>query len=123
MNSKGILPVVTILTSRGRPLFNFSLKLFLLAILSFTFTSIVNGQSQIFDVRQLGAKGDGKTLDTVPIQEAINRCNAAGGGVVHFLPGTYLCQPIVLWNKVALQLDKGAKLLATDAESDFAVSN
>jgi polygalacturonase len=102
---------------------NFFFKYFVLVIFLFDYILIANGQSQIFDVRQLGAKGDSKTLDTAFIQEAINRCNAAGGGVVHFLPGTYLCQPITLWNKVALQLDEGATLLATDTESDFAVSN
>lgn len=80
-------------------------------------------KAQTVDVHQFGAQGDAKTLDTVAIQKAIDHCNDAGGGTVRFPPGTYLSKPIVLWNKVSLQLDEGATLLATDDPRDFAVTN
>jgi polygalacturonase len=75
--------------------------------------------AKIFDVREFGAKGDGKTLDTVAIQKALDACGNAAGGIVHFSPGTYLSQPIILHSKTTIQLDAGATLLATTNQSDF----
>ncbi|MFM2081950.1 MAG: hypothetical protein RL380_641 [Verrucomicrobiota bacterium] len=72
-----------------------------------------------FDVRDSGAKGDGITLDTAAIQKAIDACGHASGGVVRFLPGTYLSRPVFLRNGVTLQLDDGATLQATDDPADF----
>ncbi|MGB9409179.1 MAG: glycosyl hydrolase family 28-related protein, partial [Terracidiphilus sp.] len=45
----------------------------------------------IFDVRKYGAMGDGKTLDTEAVNHAIDAAAAAGGGVVFFPAGSYLC--------------------------------
>ena len=36
----------------------------------------------IFDVRNYGAVGDGKTLNTIAIQKAIDDCVSSGGGRV-----------------------------------------
>jgi polygalacturonase len=74
----------------------------------------------IYDVQDFGAKGDGQTLDTVAIQKALDRCGQAGGGIVWLKPGTYLSQPLTLRSKTTLQLEAGAKLQATDNETDFA---
>jgi len=76
---------------------------------------------KIFDVRQFGAKGDGKTLDSIAIQKALDECGKSGGGTVRFSSGTYLSQPIFLRSKTTVQLDAGAKLLATDEPADFAL--
>lgn len=72
-----------------------------------------------FDVREFGAKGDGKTLDTSAIQQALDACDQAGGGIVRLTSGTYLSQPIYLRDKTTLQLDPGAKLQATDEPAHF----
>ncbi|GEM_PF-103954 len=74
---------------------------------------------RVFEVREFGAKGDGKTLDTAAIQTALDECGKAGGGVVRLAPGTYLSKPIYLRSKTALQLDEGATLLATDERADY----
>jgi polygalacturonase len=79
------------------------------------------GAPKTFEVREFGAKGDGKTLDTVAIQKALDECGKSGGGILHFAPGTYLIQPIFLRSKTTLQLDADAKLLATDEPADFAL--
>jgi len=73
-----------------------------------------------FDVRNFGAKGDGKTLDTPSINKAIAAAAAAGGGTVHVPAGTYLCYSIRLKSHVRLQLGNGSIILAADPpkESD-----
>jgi polygalacturonase len=75
----------------------------------------------LFDVRAFGAKGDGKTIDTGAIQQALDASGKAGGGIVRLKPGTYLSQPIYLRDKTTLQLDAGAKLLATDEPAHFMI--
>lgn len=47
-----------------------------------------------FNVRTYGATGDGTTDDTSAVQDAIDACQANGGGVVAFPPGTYLTSGI-----------------------------
>ena len=42
------------------------------------------------DVAAYGARGDGKTLDTVAIQRAVDACAARGGGTVLLQSGTFL---------------------------------
>ena len=73
----------------------------------------------VFDVRQFGAKGDGRTLDTSAIQEALDECGTAGGGAVRFPAGTYLSQPIFLHSGTTLQLEAGAILQATAERADY----
>jgi polygalacturonase len=75
--------------------------------------------SKVFDVRQFGAKGDGKTLDTAAIQKALDECGKAAGGTVKFPRGTYLSQPITLRTKTTVLFDAGATLLACTNQSDF----
>lgn len=74
---------------------------------------------RIFDVREFGAKGDGQSLDTRALQQALDAAGKAGGGIVHLKPGTYLSQPLYLRDKTRLQLDRGATLQATDEPSHF----
>jgi len=71
----------------------------------------------VFDVRQFGAKGDGKSVDTSPINHAIEAAANAGGGTVVFPAGTYLCYSIRLKSKVALALGMGCTILAADPAS------
>ena len=73
------------------------------------------GASGIFDVRKYGAKGDGKTLDTDAVNRSIEAASAAGGGVVLFPPGTYLCFSIHLKSQVHLVLQQGSTILAADS--------
>jgi len=76
-------------------------------------------ESKIFDVREFGAKGDAKNLDTQAIQKALDTCGKAGGGTVEFPAGTYLSQPLTLRNRTNIRLDAGAMLLASTNQSDF----
>jgi polygalacturonase len=68
-----------------------------------------------FDVRKYGAIGDGKTLATEAVNHAIEAAAAAGGGVVLFPAGTYLCFSICLKSHVHLYLEQGSTILAADS--------
>ena len=69
----------------------------------------------IFDVRRFGATGDGKALDTQAVNRAIDAAAAAGGGMVMFPAGTYLCFSIHLKSQVHLYLSQGSTILAADS--------
>ena len=47
----------------------------------------------VYDVTTFGARGDGKTLDTAAIDQAITAAAAAGGGTVIFLQGLFSLTP------------------------------
>jgi len=66
----------------------------------------------VFNVRDYGAKGDGKSLDTKAIDKAIIAANAAGGGTVYFPAGDYLSVTIHLMSNVGLYLEHGCTILA-----------
>ncbi len=78
-----------------------------------------SGLAKIFDIRQYGARGDGKSISTAAIQQAFSECDKAGGGLVRVPAGTYLSKPVFLGNNTTLQLDAGAVLKATDESADF----
>jgi polygalacturonase len=71
----------------------------------------VGAERGVFDIRDFGAVGDGKTLDTAAINKAVAACAAAGGGQVRFLPGRYLSATIHLKSHVTLYLEPGARLV------------
>ncbi|MGH7997110.1 MAG: rhamnogalacturonidase [Opitutaceae bacterium] len=66
-----------------------------------------------FDVRDFGATGDGRTIDSPAINRAIAAAAVQGGGIVR-LPagGTYACFSIRLRSNVELVIEAGATLLA-----------
>jgi len=69
--------------------------------------------SGVCSVRQYGAVGDGKTLDTAAFRNAITACTKAGGGEVLVPPGRYLTGTIRLASNITLQLDAGAEIIGT----------
>jgi len=75
----------------------------------------VASSSGIFDVRNFGAAGDGKTLDADAVNRAIAAAEAAGGGTVVFPPGEYLCFSIHLKSHVHLYLSEGSTIVAADS--------
>ena len=74
--------------------------------------AIAGEPGRAFDVRHFGAKGDGVTLDTAAINNAIAAATAAGGGTVFFPAGTYASYSIHLKSFVCLYLEPGATILA-----------
>jgi polygalacturonase len=66
-----------------------------------------------------GLVADGKTLNTAPIQKAIDDCSASGGGTVELPPGAYLTGTLLLKDNVTLHLDKNAILLGSPHIADY----
>jgi polygalacturonase len=73
------------------------------------------GNQALFNVRTMGATGDGKTVDTPAINKAIEAVAAAGGGTLVFPAGTYVCFTIRLKSNVELYLSRGCTILAADS--------
>lgn len=72
-----------------------------------------------FVVTDFGAVADGKTLNTVAIQQAIDRAEAAGRGVVEIPKGTFRSGSIFLKRGVELWLAEGAVLLGSADIADY----
>jgi len=64
-----------------------------------------------FNVRDYGAVGDGKNLDSPAIDKAINAAAEAGGGTVLVPAGIYLSGSIHLQSNIHLLVDAGATIL------------
>ena len=73
----------------------------------------------LFNVRDFGAVGDGRTLVTAAIQSAIDACAKAGGGKVFVPAGNYLTGPLFLRSNLELELHSGAVLLGSRQVSDY----
>lgn len=65
------------------------------------------------NIEKFGAKGDGYTLNTKSINEAISASSKNGGGVVVVPAGYWLSGPITLKSNVNLHLDENAFLQFT----------
>jgi polygalacturonase len=91
----------------------------LLALIASSSTTIAAESAvhrPVFNVRDYGATGDGKALDSPAINQAIVACAAAGGGTVWIPAGRYLSGSIRLTNNLNLHIDAGATLLAAPAD-------
>ena len=75
--------------------------------------------SSVFNVKNFGAVGDGKTLDSPAINKAIDEAASNNGGTVYFPAGTYLSVSIHLRSNIALYLDQGATILAADPKDGY----
>jgi polygalacturonase len=72
----------------------------------------------VFAAAKYGAVGDGKTLNTVALQKAIDAA-AKKGGVITLAPGQYLTGSLFLKKGVTLHLDKGVTLLGSQDLKDY----
>ena len=74
------------------------------------------------NVKDFGAAGDGKTKDTLALQQTIDRCAALGGGEVVVPAGDNVTGALVLRSNVLLRVEDGASLLGSGEMNDYPVT-
>ena len=72
-----------------------------------------------FVITSFGAIGDGKRSNTDAFRRAIASCRENGGGQVLVPAGTFLAGPIELTNNMALVLEKGSTIRASENFKDY----
>ena len=75
-------------------------------------------QAAIYNVRNFGAKADGKAIDSPAINRAIEAAAQEGGGTVYLPAGEYACYSIRLKSNIHLYLEQGARIIAAFPEKD-----
>ena len=70
-------------------------------------------------ITDYGAMGDGQTLNTKPIQAAIDRCAAQGGGVLVIPKGTFIIGSIFLKQGVNLRVESDGVLKGSTDTNDY----
>ena len=73
----------------------------------------------IFNVKDFGATGAGRAVETKALQSAIDAAASAGGGTVYFPVGTYLSGTLLLKSHVTVHLEGGAVLLGSTNLADY----
>ncbi len=94
--------------------------LFITLCLGLFYSCQVRENSEVVNVRDFGAKGDGTTNDQKAIQAAINSLSDAGGTVV-FDEGGFLTGQIKLVDNLTIEIKPTAKILGiqSDAEEHY----
>jgi DNA sulfur modification protein DndE len=79
----------------------------------------VSFKKDTFNILKYGAKADGITLNTKPIQDAIDACSQSGGGTVLIPKVFWLTGPIVLKSNVNLHVVKAAVIQFSNNPDDY----
>ncbi|MFP4143517.1 MAG: glycoside hydrolase family 28 protein [Phycisphaeraceae bacterium] len=90
-----------------------------LILLLIVTTAMLPAHASQYSPRDYGAAGDGETLDTAAIQQAIDAASEAGGGTVLLQSGRFLSGTLVLKDGVTLQIAGDAILLGSTNLDDY----
>ena len=77
-----------------------------------------NETQPFYNIKNYGALGDGKNLDSKSINAAIEDASNGGGGTVYIPAGNYLCGSIHLKSNITLFIDQGATIVAAPVSSE-----
>ena len=91
----------------------------LLLTLLFGVSGAVASHGAVYDITAYGAVADTTRLSTSAIQQAIDACNAAGGGEVLVPAGAWKTGSIFLKSNVTLRLENGATLYGSTDIRDY----
>lgn len=75
--------------------------------------------TRVFNICDHGAIGDGKTLNTIAIQKAVDACYADKGGTVLIPAGVFVCGTLELKSNVTLHIVASGKLLGSPKREDY----
>lgn len=67
-------------------------------------------KQRVYHIEEYGAKGDGKTVNTMMIAQAVDDCYKAGGGTIYVPAGVFVTGAIELKSNMLLYLEVGAEL-------------
>lgn len=93
-------------------------NLTMLLLISMLFNTYLLHAERI-DMLTVGAKTDGLTLNTLLINQTIDKLNSTGGGTLFFPAGNYLTGAIKLKSNITIELETGATLLFSDNFDDY----
>ena len=94
-------------------------QVFAIIPLALTFLACNSLMHATHDITDYGAVGDGKTVNTTSIQDAIDACALAGGGVVLVPEGTFLTGAVFIKPGVNLNITEGGILKGTTNMADY----
>lgn len=69
-------------------------------------------QAKVYNVKDFGALGDGKSICSTAINRAIEQAAIEGGGTIYVQAGDYPCYSIRLKSHINLYLEQGATIVA-----------
>lgn len=75
--------------------------------------------ARIYNIRNFGAQGDGKTADTAALQAAIDACNRDQGGTVLVPAGVFVIGTVELKSNVTLHVSAQGTLLGTTDKTQY----
>ncbi|NCD70948.1 glycoside hydrolase family 28 protein [Mucilaginibacter agri] len=75
--------------------------------------------AQTFNIKDYGAIADGKTVNTLALQKAVDACSANGGGMVYVPAGTFVTGTFHLKSNINLHLESGAVLKGSADLKDY----
>jgi Pectate lyase superfamily protein len=75
--------------------------------------------ARIYNVRDHGAQGDGRAIDTAAVQAAIDACARDRGGVVLIPAGDFVVGTVELKSNVTLRVAAAGRLVGSGKADDF----
>lgn len=78
-------------------------------------------KNNVVNIKDFGAIGDGKFLNTLAFKSAIEHCASLGGGTVVVPAGVWLTGPIKLESNINLRLERGAFIQFSKNIKDYPI--